>query len=259
MNPPARGLALVLCVLSGFAVRADTPADAFEAANRLYAQGQFTQAAVGYEALLETGRASEAIYFNLGNAFFKAAQIGRAIAAYRQAEQFSPRDPDLRANLQFARNQVQGPTLSPTTWQRWLGRLSLNEWALVAAGAVWCWFLLLVSLQLRPALKSALRTYVIALAVAAVCLCGCLAAALYESGWGHVAVAVTPEIAVRQGPLEESQSAFTVHDGAELSVLDQKDEWLQVTTDPRRIGWVRRDQVLLPGTDVRPLIRKTQK
>ena len=50
---------------------------------------------------------------NLGNAYFKSGQLGKAIAAYREAEQMSPRDPDVRANLRFARNQVQGPTLRP--------------------------------------------------------------------------------------------------------------------------------------------------
>ena len=32
-------------------------------------------------------------------------------------------------------------------------------------------------------------------------------------------------------------------------VIDQKEEWLQVTTDPRRIGWLRRDQVLVAAGD----------
>jgi hypothetical protein len=36
-----------------------------------------------------------------------------------------------------------------------------------------------------------------------------------------------------------------VHDGAELQILDQKGDWLQISTDPQRIGWLRRDQVLL--------------
>ena len=31
-------------------------------------------------------------------------------------------------------------------------------------------------------------------------------------------------------------------------VLDRKDDWLLVTTDPRRIGWLRRNQVLLAST-----------
>ena len=61
MRLSLKELALVWLVLGGFAVRADIPAGAFEAANKLYAQGQFTQAAASYEALLRTGQASEAI------------------------------------------------------------------------------------------------------------------------------------------------------------------------------------------------------
>jgi Flp pilus assembly protein TadD len=72
---------------------------------------QIREAAAAYEQILTNGAVSPALYFNLGNAHFKAGQLGRAIAAYRQAERLTPRDPDVRANLQFARNRVQGPTL----------------------------------------------------------------------------------------------------------------------------------------------------
>src|SRR5207249_8839840 len=118
--------------------------------NKLYEQGKHSEAAANYEKLIQTGWVSAALYFNLGNALFKSGQIGRAIAAYRQAEQLAPRDPDVRANLQFARNQAQGPTLSPSRWQHGLGKLTLNEWTLLASGAVWLWFLLLAASQWRP-------------------------------------------------------------------------------------------------------------
>jgi tetratricopeptide (TPR) repeat protein len=236
--------ALVWLLLSALGARAEIPAAAFDAANKLYEQGRFSDAASAYEKLLQSGQASTALYFNLGNAFFKAGQIGRAIAAYRQAEQLAPRDPDLRANLQFARNQVQSPTLSSTRWQRALGKLSLNEWTLLAAGAVWLWLLLLGLLQWRPALKPALRAYLLAAGVAAALLVACFASAFSENRFARTAIVAARDVVVRQGPMEESQSAFTVHDGAELRVLDQKDGWLQVTTDPRRIGWLRRNQVL---------------
>src|SRR5689334_21968587 len=59
---------------------------AFDSANKLYEQGKFTEAASAYEKMVQTGQASAAVYYNLGNAFFKAGQIGRAIAAYNAAE-----------------------------------------------------------------------------------------------------------------------------------------------------------------------------
>ena len=125
-------LLVALCPVNSHAAAAA----AFDSANRLYEEGKFANAASAYEKLAQSGETSAALYFNLGNALFKSGQIGRAIAAYRTGEQITPRDPDLRANLQFARNQVQSPTLSPSRWQRWLGRLTLNEWTLLAAGAV---------------------------------------------------------------------------------------------------------------------------
>ena len=65
------------------------------------------------------------------------------------------------------------------------------------------------------------------------------------------AIVIAREATVRAGPLEESQSAFTANDGAELRVLDRKDDWLQVTDGTSRIGWLRREQALVtPPPDI---------
>ena len=236
----------VLCfVLCGFQTHSQIPAIAFDSANKLYEQGKFTDAAAAYQKLLSSGQSSIAVYFNLGNAFFKAGELGRAIAVYHQAQQLAPRDSDLRANLQFARNQVQGPTLTPGKWQQWLARLTANEWSLLAAGAFWIWFALLTIGQVRPALKPALRNYAFIFGSATGIFSACLALALHAR-LSPPAIVITRDAVVRQAPIDEAQSAFTVHDGAELQILDRKDDWLQVTTDPRRIGWLRRDQVIVP-------------
>jgi len=242
------GFAFMLAGMPAASLQAEISAPAFDAANKLYEQGKFTDAAAAYERMLQSGQASAALYFNLGNAFFKAGQIGRAIGAYRQAEMLTPRDPDLRANLQFARNQIQGPTLAPAWWQRWLTKVSLNEWTWLAAGALWVWLLLLTLRQVRPAWKPGLRTATLAFGIAVAVLCACLGVALHEARYSPAAIVVAREAVVRQGPLDEARSAFTVRDGSELKVLDKKNEWLQVSADSRRIGWLRRDQVLVtPG------------
>jgi len=217
----------------------------FEAANKLYYEGKFAEAASAYEKLLRSAPPSPALYFNLGNAWFKSGQLGRAIAAYHQAERFAPRDPDLRANLQFARNQIQGPSLSSKRWQRWLNKLTLNEWTVLATTVVWFWLLLITALQWRAASKRSFRGLILGLGIASAMLGGCFALSLYLNHVQQIAVVITPEAVVRRGPLEESPNAFALHDGAELQVLDRKDDWLLITTDPRRLGWLRRDQVLL--------------
>src|SRR5689334_19162351 len=82
-----------------------TTAPSFEEANKLYEQGKYAEAAAAYENLAPAHNGSPALYYNLGNAWFKAGQNGRAIAAYRKAEMLSPRDPNLRFNLNFVRKK----------------------------------------------------------------------------------------------------------------------------------------------------------
>ena len=240
----AAGLSLVLLLISGLDLRADNAGSAFDAANRFYAQNKFSVAAAGYEQLIAAGPVSPALYFNLGNARFKSGQIGRAIAAYRQAETLTPRDPDVRANLQFARAQVSGPTVRATLLQRALGTLSLNEWAALGAVALWITFLLLAWRQLRPSLASAIQIWTRLAGAVALTLCVAVALAFFQSPARNSVIVAARETTVRNGPFDESPSAFTTNDGAELHLLDRKDDWLQVTDDTRRIGWLKRDAVI---------------
>jgi len=241
-------LVVLLLFLFSLAAHAEDAASVFDAGNKLYEQGKFAEAAATYEKLIQSGRASAAVLFNLGNAFLKSEQLGRAVAAYRKTAQITPRDPDLRANLQFARNQVQGPTAGANKAQQFLSKLTVNEWTLLASGAIWGWLLLLCTIQLRPALRLTLRGYVIGFAVAIVVLGSCLGSALYENSFRRTAVVVIRDVPVHNGPLEESPKLFVAHDGAEFPILDQKDDWLQVSAGPGRVGWLRREQtVVLPG------------
>jgi tetratricopeptide (TPR) repeat protein len=216
---------------------------AFDAANKLYAQGRFADAAGAYQNLIDSGPASPALYFNLGNALFKSGQIGRAIAVYRHAEELSPHDPDLRANLQFARNNVQGPTFLSSRWERVLNRLSLNEWTWASVAGVWVTFLLLAARQLWPKAKRSLKNWTILVGVAAIGLSGCLGCALAHRTSVRIVVVTADELTVRAAPFDESPNVFVAHDGAEFRVLDQKDSWLQVTDGTRRVGWLKRADV----------------
>lgn len=215
----------------------------FENGNKLYEERRYPEAAAAYEAILTAGQASPAIYFNLGNAYFKANQTGRAIVAYRQAQQLTPRDPDVSANLRFARNQVEGPTLKPTRWQRAIGTLSLNEWAALSVAGLWLTFALLALAQWRPALKSSLRLATLLAGSGTLVVALCLVVSLTNNTAANTVVVTGKDVFVRNGPLEESQSAFTAHDGAELRVLDRKEDWLQVTDGTRRSGWLQRSAV----------------
>lgn len=233
---------LLTLVCAGKLLAADPAAD-FAAANKLYAEGKFGEAAAAYDRILQAGGPAPALLFNLGNAEFKAGHLGKAIAAYRRAERLTPRDAELRANLAFVRNQVQGATLSESRWQNWVGSLTLNEGALLTAGFFWAMFALFALQQIKPALAPRLRTatrLAVVLTIFSGAILGLQAANHFNSA---VAVVTVAEVTARSGPFDDAQSAFTARDGAELRVLDQHDDWVQVANGAGKIGWLSKKQV----------------
>ncbi|MHB8522426.1 MAG: BatD family protein [Limisphaerales bacterium] len=240
-------LALLLGVImtAGVRLQAGATSAGFDQANKLYERGQFKDAVAAYENLIHTGKVSSEIYFNLGNACFKSGQIGRAIAAYRAAESLAPRDPDVLANLKFARESVGRPAIGGSRWLERLRKLTLDEWAILTAGATWIWFALLTARQWRPDLKKTFSGYTSAVGGAAVALAACLGATGYDRLSHTAAVVIAREAVARYGPLDEAQSAFTLPDGTEVMVLDHNGDWLEVETGDRRTAWVRRTQVAI--------------
>jgi len=230
-------------VLSMHAATADVNGQ-FEAANKLYAEGRHGEAAQVYEGLLAGGFTSPAILFNAGNAHFKANQIGKAIAAYIQAAEMTPRDPDIRANLKFARAQVQGPTLQPAVWQVAVATLSLREWSLVSAGGIWLSFGLLALGQMVQTIRRPLRNWVWAAFALTLLACAGLAIRYSIRPDNRLAIVKLTEATVRNSPFDESPTAFTAKDGAELEILDRKEGWLQVSDGGQNYGWIKSASVL---------------
>jgi tetratricopeptide (TPR) repeat protein len=84
--------------------------DSDESAER--ARGHFRRAEQFYERLRSQGIENANLYCNLGNAALLAGDLPQAILAYRRGLSIAPRDPVLRANLSYARTQVDTPAAS---------------------------------------------------------------------------------------------------------------------------------------------------
>lgn len=238
---------LLPLVFAGNIFGVDVAAD-FSAANRLYAQGKFSDAASAYEIILASGTQSPVLLFNCANAEFKSGNLGKAIGNYRRAGQLSPRDADIRANLAFARNQVQGATFRVSRWQDWLGQLSLNEWTLLVVAAFWLTFVLLAARRIRPALVPRLKTATLIFAALTIISGGVLGLQAANNFTKQTAVVITDNVTARSGPFDDAQSAFAARDGAELLVLGQRDDWVQVADGSGKTGWLSVKQLaILPG------------
>jgi tetratricopeptide (TPR) repeat protein len=224
---------------------------AFDAANKFYEQGRFSEAAEAYQRIIEGGQRSTAVFFNAGNAWFKAGQIGRAIAAYRQAQRLSPRDPGVQFNLNFARKRVTSGEPAPPLLDRTLAALTVNEWTMLAAGFLWASLCMLALGELRETFRPTARRYAILGAIATLAFAAGAGAATSRAFHPVDGVVVVPSAVVRSGPLEDAKVLHQLRDGTEVKILDQKklsdggrgQTWFQVKNSGAQAGWVKEDQL----------------
>jgi tetratricopeptide (TPR) repeat protein len=219
-------------------------ASPFEEANRLYAQGKYEPAAQAYEQMLRTGLGSSALFFNAGNAWFKAGNLGKAIADYLRARELAPRDSDIRANLRFVRSRINPNNPNGgDRWQTRLNWLTWNEWCAFSTTFIWILFGLLIIRQWRGSTLKSFSTY-IKPAGFFVVLFGLGLAMRLQVWFSFIPAVVTvKEAAVRYGPLDDSRIFYQLNDGMEVEVVDQQKDWVQIKDSSRRIGWLRADQL----------------
>ena len=216
----------------------------FEEANRLYETGQFAEAATLYRAA-GTNRVSANLLFNLGNAHYKAGQLGQAMAAYHRSLRLDPRNPETQANLRFAREQANTQPPALTLRQRWLRNLSLGEWTALASAAITLLLLLLAARQLKPGAFEGNPSWIRLPALGALAAALLLALAASDHFSDSRAFVIEAKAVVRNGPLEESPESFKATDGTELLVHDRKGDFLEVETSLGEKGWIHSGDVEL--------------
>lgn len=234
----------LLQFLGGNARAADF-SNAFENANKLYAEGHYESAINTYSNLVQNGTVSAALYFNLGNACMKSGHLGLSVVYYERALEISPRDPDIRANLQLARTRAyQGNPPKPDLLRSWTGWFSLNEWALLAALTWWGCLGLLVAGQIKTEWKNRVARPLRFLMIAFLVSASGLGLRFYFYQVVDAAMIIVKDAPVKYGPLEESRVFYSLQDGAEITALDRQDHWVQIRDNQKRTGWVHASQVM---------------
>jgi tetratricopeptide (TPR) repeat protein len=220
----------------------DTAQEVFDTAE---SPEDYMRSASLYEEIRRQGVVNAAVLYNQGNAYMRAGERGRAIACYRQALRFHPRDPFLQANLQYALGTYAPPAQHSILdyvlfWQDWISYPGKFQFA---AGCASVAFLFgLTSLFARRRLLR--RVAWAALAVTLIFVFS----ALYDwHRFEHTehGVVIGDEVVARKGDGESYQPAFTspLSEGNEFRVLERRRDWIHIRL-PAGDGWVRNDAVV---------------
>ncbi|MDD8017377.1 MAG: SH3 domain-containing protein [Bacteroidota bacterium] len=218
----------------------------FDEANRLYLGQQYDAAILKYESILKNGYSNGALYFNLGNAYFKAGKIQNAIINYERAKKFIPNDEDLQFNLQMANVQLVDkvdaiPELFIYRWAQSLLTLFSLKTMLWMIYALFLLTLALFSLFLFAKTYEQKRYSLMTGLICAVLLIFGIANFLvqsYREANTEFAIVMADVANIKSAPDNSGNDAFVLHRGVKVQVLDSVNKWRKIRLGDGKVGWI---------------------
>jgi len=215
-------------------------AGVFVDAVRAYKAGDYTAAAEQFESIANTRVNNPDLFYNTGNAYLKAKDLGRAILWYERARKLAPSDPDLKFNLAYAQSLLKDkkePTFSfAGILYFWQGLVSLKWLQYASITLSFCFFIWATAQKARGRqLFSGIGIFILLLFAGTT-----LAAGLeYNRINSDVkAVILAEQAGVRSGTMDNATLLFDLHAGTQVRVLEKKDHYMKIRFAKDKVGWV---------------------
>lgn len=229
---------LAACALVFLGGRALADGGTFDAANRAYDEGKFSEAKVGYEKLVEAGEWSANLFYNLGNADHRLGAAGRAILDYERTLALDPAHPEARANIDVLRRQT-GAKRRAAVWQdAVLGWRIADAWALAAAAAGWV--ALFGGVLLFTGRRGEKNGLWLATTAGALACAYAVAVLWWQGRESAAAIIVVQSTEARLAPADSAGLAETLPAGSRVQMLSERGEWIYCALPGEKRGWIPR-------------------
>ena len=222
-----------------------------EKAEQAYENKNYKEAIKVYETILKEGLTSYKLYYNLGNAYYKNNEIGKAIYNYELANKLQPNNQDVKTNLKIANEKTIDKIESKENFfigaikSGLVNSLSTTGWAWCSIfsliGTLALAFLFftssLIALKRIGFFLSGLSFIVFIMSM----IMGFTA--LEDKQITHFAIILNRESKIHEEPTITSSSKFSLHEGTRVSVLESNPNWTNIKLENGNEGWVKTSNV----------------
>lgn len=229
--------------------------DIVKSAEEAYRSQNFKTSIDLYEKIIQESisenRVSSQLYYNLGNAYFRDNQLGKAILNYERALLLNPGDSDIRHNLRFVNNRkidriTPAGDIFLTNWFRGVRNLySSNIWAVIAIIS-FVLFIILFALYLfvntiwirKTSFYSSIVIFLLMIIFNIFSF-----SQKREQIREDFAIIMAGTAAVNASPDDNSNLLFELHEGTKARVKNSDGNWYEIEIDNGSVGWTRKDNV----------------
>ena len=220
-----------------------------------YRGGDFKRSVDLYETVIKesisNNLVSPQLYYNLGNAYFRDNQLGKAILNYERALLLDPGDNDIRHNLRFANNRkvdriTPAGDIFISNWFKAIRNLySSNAWAVIAiisfvlSVIFFATYLFVSVLWVR---KTAFYTFIVLFLLMIVFNIFSFSQKR-EQIRGDNAIVMVGAASVNASPDVNSNELFELHEGTKVRVKSSDGIWYEIEIDNGSVGWTNKDNI----------------
>jgi len=214
--------------------------------NTAYQNGDYELAIDCYQEIVSHGNEGAVLYYNLGNAYFKAKQTPEALLWYERALRLDPSNEDIKHNIAYANLQITDkievlPELFIVRWWNGLSQsMTATAWAVMAVvfGAVFALSIALMIVSRRRWLS--VTSVVLALISLIIAIFSLIFASKESKRYIQQPEAIVMQSVVnaKGTPNETGTSLFVIHEGLKVAVTDRVGTWVEIKLPNGEKGWV---------------------
>lgn len=243
----------IVCLIIASALMQQADCDELTQSQSLYYKGNmhyrdsnFQSAIHQYEKILNLGFENGALYYNLGNAYFKNGFLGKAILNYLKAKKFIPNDADLISNLHYAQSLIKEPAL--TIEEPWFKKLyislvnpfSLNLITLICEILYFILSTLIIVFILTKSWKKIINHLIYSILILFIISLSLLYTRYNTTIIQKQAVIISKTIDSKFEPFNDATTFFTLHEGEHVNVVISKKDWVKIKRSDGKQGWIKK-------------------
>ncbi|MDD6765513.1 MAG: tetratricopeptide repeat protein [bacterium] len=237
---------LLLGLLLGWFLPLCAQESTLKEAEEAYAKEDYTQAIELYESVLKSYGESAMVYYNLGNAYYKAGKVAPAILNYERALLLNPGDSDTRFNLQVARQKTVDKIepIGEFFLTRWIGTVedvySADGWAKWGVASFVLFIGCLVLFFFSKWIRLKKIGFFAGICFLLISLVANLFADSQQDKLLHRADAIVfaSTVTVKSSPDASGTDLFILHEGTKVTIKSTLGEWSEIQLEDGNVGWM---------------------
>ena len=240
---------MIICfIIFAVAVSAQENDAVWKEACEAYDKADYQLAISKLSILRERGIENPELYYNLGNSYFKAKNLGMAIWSFRRSLKLESNFKPASNNLEMARSlnldqQLnQGKGFIAELWGKITGLLTLNEF-LILFTISWLIIATLLTLIIIRKYNAAVRYYL--LIVMTIIAIFSLVAIIDKNVVRNTryGVLVIPSADIREGPSGSFEKIEVLHEGSEFKIISEREDNILIELQNSLKGWLPKQAV----------------